>query len=306
MVTGASGFVGDHLTRYLRQQGITVIATGKRSLPGVTNYQQADLTDSKLVEALLQGIDTLFHCAGYAHADQTDQQLCWRINVEVTNSLLTAAVATGVKRVVYISSVKADNPDQDDIYGQSKRQAELNVLNLTPLSSLTTVVIRPALVYGSGVKGNLLKLMQAIHCKRWLPIPNKGLTHSMIDIRDLCGAVYLAAQSEQATGNIYTITDGQGYRLYDVIHMLQRAMHQSNLRITLPLFFFKLAAWSGDVLKHLGMTVPFDTQRFAKLFQPKYYSNEKARQELGFAPEYQLEQAIPEIVASFLAARQLR
>jgi len=227
LVTGASGFIGSNLCRYIRKQGHTVRALLRRPMEGPWDEAyQGDLTKNPLPAGLFEGVEGIFHVAGLAHAQTFSDGTAsshWKVNVEGTESLLSAAHQAGVKRFIYFSSVKAaadpgehcadetwDQVPEDD-YGRSKREAEIRVLQAGKENGMHVCNLRPALVYGPGVKGNLKRMMQAIAQGKFPPLPEFGNRRSLVSLTDLVTASWLAMEQEQANGKTYIVCEAQPY-----------------------------------------------------------------------------------------------
>ena len=180
LVSGATGFIGSRLTVFLRHNKYDLRFLSR-------NFQSEDtfecdlLTDSVPHDAL-SNIDTVFHLAGFAH-DMRDtsevKDLYYKLNVNATVQLANLAAKSGVKKFVFVSSVKAggtSNLDKcadendlsyfDDFYGETKREAELKLLEISKKSSMNVSIIRPSLVYGPKMKGNLRLMLVGIE-KGW-------------------------------------------------------------------------------------------------------------------------------------------
>jgi nucleoside-diphosphate-sugar epimerase len=176
-VTGARGFIGSQLCPRLTAAGHELRAT-------------------------LEGCDAVVHLANIAHTRASPAELR-RVNVEGTVAQAEAARAAGTRRFVYLSSVKAITPD--DAYGRAKREAEQALANI---SGLETVVLRPPLVYGPGVKGNFLALMRAIDRGWPLPFASIDNRRSLIYVGNLCNAMKRCVEAPQASGRTYLVSDG--------------------------------------------------------------------------------------------------
>ena len=184
LVTGASGFVGSTLCAYLIAKGHTVRGTIRRTsdkpLPGVDVRVVSDLSPDTNWSEALAGVNAVVHCAARVHImneASVDPLSAFReINVKGTACLAEQAVDKGVRRFVYISSVKVngevtdgdpfradDTPAPEDPYGISKWEAEQVLRGIADETNLEIVIIRPPLIYGPGVGANFLRLMQGVY-----------------------------------------------------------------------------------------------------------------------------------------------
>ena len=230
LVTGASGFIGRVLCAYLVQQGVRVTAVSRTPHPlpwfSATQYtsHSLDITKTAVPNEWWRGVDVVFHLAGVAHAGKESKiahMVYQTVNVEATDSLLQQAVLHDVKRFIYFSSIKAIEPM--DRYGYSKRLAEETVLFYGEQKAIQVSIIRPALVYGPNLKGNLQAMQSAIQ-KGWLPpIPETGNQRSLISVQDLAHAAWVIAESPHTHDKAYVVTDGVAYstrQIYEVLSQL--------------------------------------------------------------------------------------
>ncbi|MBF0218343.1 MAG: NAD-dependent epimerase/dehydratase family protein, partial [Gammaproteobacteria bacterium] len=314
LLTGSSGFIGQRLQTALLAhppwgEQLTQLRTLSRNPLPLPNPEarldprQGDLTrlgDSdglQLAESLCQGVETLFHLAAYTHdTDGNHPDLAARyqqLNVTATARLGDAAVAAGVKRFIFVSSVKAGGsaPDgicldeksqrpPDGLYGKTKREAEEYLLHLASRSNMEVVIIRPALVYGTGMKGNLRLLFTAIQRGLMPPLPETGNRRSMIALDDLVNLLLLGASHPAAANQIYNATDGIAYSSRTIYLSMCHAAGRSPYP-GLPVTLFAVAAGCGELLKK-WLPVPFDHHRYHKLLGNDCFSSEKAERQLGF------------------------
>ena len=307
LVTGANGFIGRHLGHYLQQQGHTVTALLRRHIEhSWENAIDCDLGTEPLSSKALIGIDGIFHCANIAHTTVNKEQA--QTDIIATEKLLQAAEAAEVKRLVYFSSVKAvaDCADRcideswsrpaTHTYGRAKWQMEQCILN----GQLEAVVVRPTLVYGVGVKGNLQRMIQAIDSGRFPPLPEFGNRRSMVGVNDVVKAALLAMEQTAANGQVYIVSDGIDYSTRALYEAICTAMGRPVPRWAVPYKLLQAAAWLGDrVEKITGKPMPMNTQKLSSLADSACYCADKISKELGWQPEETFYTALPEIIEAY-------
>lgn len=308
-VSGATGFIGQHLCRALSEAGIQIRALG-RSRPSIDcDFVHWDLAGNLSAEALA-GVDTVFHLAGKAHAlseTSQDEREYFTLNTEGTRRLLEAAQLAGVRRFVFISSVKAMSDDgsrcQDEAdachpttpYGRSKLAAEKLVLEGGYVPH--PVAIRPAMVYGNTAKGNLPKMIQAIRQGRFPPFPPVNNRRSMVHVEDVVRAAMLCAERSEAAGQVYIVSDGEDYSTRQIYEWICEALHRPVPGWHIPLSVLKLLAYTGDLIGTLsGRRFVFDNDALDKLVSSACFSSGKIEEELGFRRMRDLKGVLPDIV----------
>jgi UDP-glucose 4-epimerase len=261
LVTGASGFIGKAVVAALARDGHTVRAAVRRphlSFPdGVEVVQHPDLAETFDWRPLLQGVDQVVHLAGIAHTGRgVDRAAYDRVNRQATAQLATAAAQAGVKHFVFVSSIRAqcgpaadhalterDDPAPTDAYGASKLAAEAVVRG----SGVPFTILRPVLVYGPGVKGNLAVLARAAATRLPLPVRDFGNRRSLLGIDNFISALTFVLATPATIGETYVVADpGIPPRLSDVFATFRQAkgrrafiMSMSPDYIELPLRLFR-------------------------------------------------------------------
>jgi len=292
LLTGATGFIGQRLARLLDASGsgIRVLA---RSNAG--NYETVicDLECDGIPSNALDGIDTVFHLAGFAHdlSDSSSSHHLYQIiNVDATVDLARLAIRSGVKEFIYVSSVKAggsavtgqcmteeDQGEPEGIYGKTKRKAEIELLKLSGQSGMHVSIVRPSLVYGPGVKGHLKMMLLGIEQGWFPPLPELGNRRSMIHVDDLVHALMLVAEDNRSNGEIFIATDGRSYSSREIYEILCQVLGKPVPLWEIPKFFF-------DVLAGINSRVRYKVN---KLLGDECYSSEKL-QSIGFVAKYSL------------------
>ena len=270
LVTGASGFIGRELCRQLPARGATVAQTG-REPPS---------------RAQLAGVAIVYHAAGIAHrsADPADYQTC---NYRATLDLAHRAADAGVQRFVFLSSVNAGEAAEP--YGYWKWRTEQALLSAYAEGAMSVVILRPALVYGPGARGNLQLLIKAV--RRGLPTPPAGKSRSMISVEDLCDALCRIADVDPGRGVILTATDGQSYDLQRLHRAFALALGRRPSRPWLPLWCWWAASLGADLLRRRR---PGDL--YTRLFDGALFSNQRLCDALGWVPRQRLEDVAGDMV----------
>ncbi len=311
LVTGGTGFVGRALWQRLleKQYRVHILARSEpSSSPDVASsvFFQGDINDKVALKAACAGVDTIYHLAAYAHVNQHDAQAMRTVNVEGTRSLLAAAKSAGVKRIVYFSSILADSelyPQLTD-YGQAKKDAENLLLAAASAGEIEVCCLRPANVYGLGMKGNLLSVLKLIHRGVLPPLPLPSASLSLVGSRDLCEAALLAADSANANQQIYAVTDGKTYTMKGIELTARRTLGRAPFKWQLPREAFYLAFATLELLgKVLRLPNAPGLRSYRVLTVDTVVSSEKIQQELGYNPASSLSYELPEILQQ-IAARQ--
>jgi UDP-glucose 4-epimerase len=250
-ITGSTGFVGSHLIHALKKRNLPFIA-GDRVLYG-------DLVTQNNWEELLLGSDSIVHLAARAHVmKETNKDPLAefrKINVKATLNIARSAKKVGVKRFIYISSVKVngeeslghpfmaiDKPAPDDFYGISKMEAEAELLKLHAPGIFEIVIIRPPLIYGPGVKANFEKLYSL--ASSGVPFPFRLVKNkrSLVSVFNLVDLVITALFHPKAAGEIFLVSDDHDLSLSELINSMARVQGKKALLFPVPVLFMRLAA----------------------------------------------------------------
>lgn len=299
LVTGANGFIGGHLLNSLKESNSIIkllLRSSESILPSFHDYDLyfADIGKQQLPDNLMTNVDTVFHLAGIsADIHGTEKNADYQaVNVKGTIELAQKAINAGVTKFVFISSVKAagDPPDSDKCiteedyydpsspYAISKRDAEIALLELSKASGMSVVIIRPALVYGDGVRGNLKMMAKGIKSGWFLPVPENHNKRSMIHITDLIMAIRFLESEERANNQIFNITDGQNYSTRQIYNSMCLGLNKKVPGWSLPEVLFRVISIMSKGAKH----------KVNKLLGSECYSSEKLRS-LGFVPQFSID-----------------
>jgi nucleoside-diphosphate-sugar epimerase len=304
LITGATGFIG----RRLRRPGERILVRRPVDDPDAL---VGDLADPASLARACVGVNTVFHCAGLADASaSSDPDAHWRINFEGTRHLVEAAGGAGVRRFVFLSSVKAmaepgehcvdeDWPGEPaTAYGQAKRAAEDAVLEAGAKYGMHVVNLRLAMVYGRGGRGNLERLARALRAG-WFPLlPETGNRRSLVHVEDVVAAMRLVAQHPRANGRTYIVADPHAYS--------GRALCEAILAVPpAPTFTWSAPAWAlraggrlgGALGALLRRPLPLNSEVVSRLLDSACYSPAKIERELGWRARVGLAEGVREMLS---------
>jgi nucleoside-diphosphate-sugar epimerase len=311
-VTGATGFVGTALCDDLVARGFVVRGAVRElhSVPPVIYDEYVSIGNLGATtdwSSVLVGIDCVIHCAARAHVmreTESDALVAYRsVNVAGTRRLAEQAAAAGVRRLVYLSSIKvngeqtalaapflfSDASAPEDPYGISKWEAEQALFEVASKTGLEVVVVRPPLVYGPGVKGNFLRLLRWV--ARGVPLPLDAVQNqrSLVGMDNLVDLLIRCIDHPAAAGQTFLVSDGQDLSTPELIRLLARAMDKSPRLIPVPVPLLRLAG------RTTGKAAEVD-----RLVGSLQIDSSHTREMLGWNPPVSVESGIQAMVDDFL------
>jgi len=314
LITGGTGFVGTALLKRLGQEegcvSVAVLA-GERTdhlPPTVGKIVVPPLSGTAEYGAALQGIDIVVHLAARVHVMQdavaNPLEEFRKVNVTGTERLARQAAAAGVRRLVFMSSVKVngegrrdayceeDPPAPADPYGISKWEAETVLADIAKETGLEVVCIRSPLVYGPGVKANFLNMLKVI--AKGLPLPLASVVNqrSLIYVGNLADALTTCAKHPAAAGQTYLLSDGEDVSTPELIRRTAKALDAPARLFPVPSGCMCLAGklvGKSDAVERLLGSLTVDSR--------------KIRRELGWLPPFSLDQGLAETAKWFLSSR---
>ncbi len=323
LITGATGFIGQHLVNTLRRQNVKICAL-VRDLSkirymwpeGAVEGRYGDLAEPETVNNVCKGIDTVFHLVSYAQNEGKSESECedrhWSITVTGTQALLAEAAQKGVKRFIFLSTVKvmgeggATCLDESGLaapessYGRAKLAAERLVLEAGEKHGMHVCSLRLPMVYGLDNKGNLARMITSIDSGWFPPLPEVNNKRSMVHVSDVIQALLLAAENPMARNKTYIVTDGQVYSTRRIYMLICQALEKTASRWTISVAVLRLGARLGDIIgRVIRRPMPLNGEVLGKLLGSAWYNSEKIRRELGYHAQHTLETGISEMVEAY-------
>lgn len=309
LVTGASGFVGRTLCAELLRRGHSVRAALRTpenfDIAGCEMVGISGIDSHTDWNHALHGVTTVIHLAARVHVMRDDAsdplEEFRRVNVAGTEHLARTAAANGVKRFVYVSSIKVngeetsgdkvftemDTPSPQDPYGVSKWEAEQALHRVSQETGLEVVIVRPPLVYGPGVKGNFAQMLKVLSKNIPLPLASINNLRSLVYVGNLADALILCATHPAAVGSTFLVSDGEDVSTPDLLRQLGVAMAHPARIFSFPAALLKL---SGRLIGK--------SDQIERLLGSLCVDSGKIRRELGWCPPYALRDGLQKTGAS--------
>lgn len=316
LVTGGNGFVGSRLIERLSAVPTYTVASAVRQeardgSDRVRRYAVGDLSAQTDWRPALAGTDVVVHTAARAHvmADASANPLSEyrRVNVDGTRALARQAAEQGVRRFVFISSVKVngertepgarfsadDEPSPEDAYGISKYEAEQALHEIGAETGMEIVIIRPPLVYGPGVKGNFASMMWWV--KKGVPLPLGAVNNrrSLVALDNLVDLIVTCIDHPAAANEVLLVSDGEDLSTTDLLRRVGNAMGRPARLIPVPPSLLEVAAamlGKREVARRLLGSLQVDIS--------------KTRAVLGWEPPVSVDEGLRRAVAPLTAGSQ--
>ncbi|MGH8501287.1 MAG: NAD-dependent epimerase/dehydratase family protein [Gammaproteobacteria bacterium] len=313
LITGANGFVGSALCPLLAARGYRVTGAARapgRAVDGVRQVFIGDIAGATDWRDHLAGVSVIVHLAARTQAAGGAENLTElrRTNVDATENLARQAAAAGVRRFVFASSIKVngelthgrgftagDAPSPMDAYAVSKRDAEQRLQSVAAETGLEVVSVRPPLVYGPGVGGNFLRLLQWVDRGLPLPVATVSNRRSLIALDNLVDVLLQCVHHPAAAGRTWLISDGEDLSTPQLLRLIAGAMNRRLRLWPAPLSMIRLMA------RAMGRR-----ETFERLCGSLQVDVSEAREVLGWQPRVRADAAIARCVAWYLASRATR
>lgn len=306
LITGVNGFVGSALCMEAVERGFDVRGANRNVCDSPIGFEKIEVGDINAYtewHSALMNCDVVIHLAARVHvmSETADDSLSkFRlVNTSGTEHLARCAGTNGVKRLVYVSSIKVngeetigdekfceqDQANPQEAYGISKWEAEQALHRVAAETGMEVVIVRPPLVYGPGVKGNFAQMLRVV--TRGIPLPLAGIKNKreLIYVGNLVDALITCATHPAAAGNTYLVGDGESVSTPDLLRGLAKASGVSS----------RMFVWPVGLLKLMGALLG-KADQVERLVGSLQVDSSKIRRELGWEPSYSLQEGLNKTV----------
>ncbi|MFK3868297.1 hybrid nucleoside-diphosphate sugar epimerase/sugar transferase [Psychrobacter faecalis] len=310
LLTGATGFVGSAIQQRIVADGNYDLTIAVRNIneqsDTVRIIKVDDLKANNDWSEALKGVNVVVHSAARVHVmdDKSTNPLTdfRKVNVEGTLNLARQAADAGVKRFIFISSIKVNGegtkigkpytedskPNPIDPYGISKYEAEQGLLNIAETTALEVVIIRPTLVYGENVKGNFHSLMKWTY--KGVPLPIGGIKHnlrSLVSVDNLVDFIITCIEHKDAKNEVFLVSDDDDISTAGLLEEISQGLGVKNKAVNIPAKFINTAASAigkSGVAQRLSGSLQVDISKAKTLlgWKPKYSTSESIQKTARF------------------------
>ena len=315
VVTGASGFVGRHALAHFAARGWLAIGClrcepAREPPTGATFSFVGEVGPATRWDDVLAAGDVIVHCAALAHVHEREAAArvddFHRVNVEGTRALAQAAVRAGCRRLVLVSSigvngsrtvhgrafVESDPPDPRGVYAHSKLLAEQALQQVASGSALEWSIVRPALVFGPGVTGNVERLLGLVASGLWLPFGSIDNRRCMVSVAALCELLELAASHAAATCRVFLAAEAPPFSTPALVRALATGIGRPVRLLSVPPAVLRIAGALTGCAGEVG-----------RLCDSLEIDASAAREVLGWQPQRSIDERIVDAARAWRRAR---
>jgi nucleoside-diphosphate-sugar epimerase len=299
LITGATGFVGMALCEVSTDFGAHVRAASRQPfdfgagiensvIPDLGGIENLSVSSPEALRNAVKDVDVVVHLAARVHVMQESESdaiaAYRRVNVEGTLQLARSAVAAGVNRFIYLSSIKVNGESTEhehpftadgtakpeDPYGVSKLEAEQALIKLTQSTGMELVIIRPPLVYGPGVGANFAAMMRWLSYRLPLPLGSIQNRRSMVGLDNLTDLILRCCYHPAAAGQVFLVSDGHDVSVSELLRRIARLMKLPNRLIPIPMpviRFIAILLGKRAVAQRLCGSLQVDIEKTRRLLE---------------------------------------
>lgn len=310
LVSGTNGFLGSRLLNSL-PENCHVIGRIKPKIPCV--FFKLDFLDDPDYSDALNNVEVVIHCAARTHVmnetalDPLEEYR--KVNTYATLALAKQAASSGVRRFIFISSIKVngesttntqfytsdDKRCPKDYYGLSKSEAEVKLIQLGLDTDMEIVIIRPPLIYGPGVKANFAALLGLV--SKGLPLPFGCIKHnkrSLVSVKNIIDLILTCIEHPKAANQIFLVSDDHDISTASMVKLMSRSTGRSSLLLPVPLWCYRLVGklvGKADVIDRLLGSLRVDITH--------------TKNTLDWTPPQTLEEGFKETAEAFLSNKKI-
>jgi len=310
-LTGASGFVGSRVLERLSGFDTRIIGRTNAGQVPEGKFFVANIGPATDYAGFFEGVDVVIHCAARAHImdDHTEAPLLAyrKVNTDGTMNLALQAAKAGVRRFIFISSVKVNGEvtehgipfgpkvtkPPEDSYGLSKYEAEKGLQELVKATEMDVVIIRPPLVYGPGVQANFLSLLKL--AAKGIPLPLGSVIknrRSLVYVDNLADLVVTCINHPNAANHVFLVSDGEDLSTADMLSRLAVAFGKSGTLLPFP-----------ESLIHVACQLLGKSAVYRRLCLSLQLDISETQQKLGWHPPYTVDEGFAKTAKSYLNAK---
>lgn len=310
LITGSNGFLGSHIVERIKGKPLILLDRGTVNKHPMCPFFQCEINSYHDYMKALQGCQTIIHCAARVHImddNEADPLTLYReVNTTGTVNLAKQAIGSGVKRFIFISSIKVngegtlvgspfkteDNHAPEDDYGLSKSEAEKQLVALAKDSGMEVVIIRPTIVYGPGVKANFASLMNLV--SKGIPLPFGSITQnkrSLVSINNLVDLIVTCIDHPKAANQVFLVSDDHDVSTAEMVRELAIALDKPTWQLPVPIWCYKLFGklfGKSDIVDRLTGSLQVDISH--------------TKETLGWKPPQTLQEGFKQTAQAFLQA----
>ncbi|WKY93033.1 UDP-glucose 4-epimerase family protein [Vibrio metoecus] len=310
LITGSNGFLGSSIVDKIQHQSVKLLDRGSSNKHSCSEFFQHVINSFDDYGCALEGCHVVIHCAARVHVmddKETEPLTLYReVNTAGTINLAKQAIDSGVKRFIFISSIKVngegalvgrpfkpeDNHAPEDDYGLSKSEAEKQLVDLAKDSGMEVVIIRPTLVYGPGVKANFASLMNLV--SKGMPLPFGSITQnkrSLVSINNLVDLIVTCIDHPKAANQVFLVSDDHDVSTSEMVRELAIALDKPTWQLPVPIWCYKLFGklfGKSDIVDRLTGSLQVDISH--------------TKETLGWKPPQTLQEGFKQTAQAFLQA----
>ncbi|EHI9274477.1 SDR family oxidoreductase [Vibrio vulnificus] len=312
LITGANGFLGSRLIERIQGKDINLLDRGVDNKHRYYPFFQCEINSRDDYVQALAGCNAVIHCAARVHImdDKVENplDLYREANTAGTINLAKQAIAAGVKKFIFISSIKVNgessqlgkpftsndvHASQDD-YGLSKSEAEFQLLDLAKDSGMDVVIIRPTLVYGPGVKANFAALMNLV--SKGIPLPFGCITknkRSLVSVDNLVDLIIICLDHPKAANQVFLVSDDHDVSTSEMVRQMALALVKPTWQLPVPVWCYNLVGKlfnKSNVVDRLTGSLQVDITH--------------TKETLGWTPPQSLQEGFKQTAEAFLQSKK--